>query len=59
MQKVSVIVPVFNAEKYLERCINSILKQTYQNFELILVNDGSADNSGIICDNFAKKDNRI
>ena len=59
MQKISVIVPVFNAENYLERCVNSILKQTYQNFELILVNDGSADNSGIICDNFAKKDNRI
>lgn len=56
---ISVIVPVYRAEKYLPRCINSILNQTYKNFELILVDDGSPDNSGKICDDYALKDNRI
>ena len=56
---ISVIVPVYNVEKYLNRCIHSILKQTYKNFELILVNDGSTDNCGKICDEYSKKDNRI
>ena len=56
---VSVIVPVYNAEKYLSRCIDSILAQTYTNFELLLINDGSKDNSGKICDEYAEKDNRI
>lgn len=52
---ISVIVPVYNVEKYLERCINSIINQTYQNLEIILVDDGSVDNSPEICDNYAKK----
>ena len=59
MPKVSVIVPVYNTEKYLSRCIDSILTQTFTNFELILVNDGSSDKSGIICDNYAQRDSRI
>lgn len=55
----SVIVPVYNVEEYLPRCINSILKQTFTDYELILVNDGSTDNCPIICDKYARKDNRI
>ena len=55
----SVIVPVYKVEDYLERWIKSILQQTYKNFELILVDDGSPDNCGIMCDEFAKKDDRI
>lgn len=57
--KVSVIVPVYNVEKYIDRCVESILKQSYRNFELILVDDGSTDHSGRICDEYEKKDNRI
>ena len=56
---VSVIVPVYNASAYLERCINSILQQTYQNIELILVNDGSTDNSLQICRRYARQDSRV
>lgn len=55
----SIIVPVYNVEQYLPRCIDSILEQTFQDFELILVDDGSKDKSGEICDEYAKKDNRI
>lgn len=56
---ISIIVPVYKAEKYLSKCIESILNQTYKDFELILIDDGSPDNSGQICDEFANKDNRI
>lgn len=56
---ISVIVPVYNVEKYLPDCINSILGQTYSNFELLLVDDGSTDNSGRICDDYSKQDNRV
>ena len=56
---ISVIVPVYNVEKYLNQCVNSILAQTYKDFELILVDDGSKDKSGEICDEYVKKDSRI
>lgn len=57
--KVSIIVPVFNVEKYLPECIESILKQSYNNLELLLINDGSTDISGIICDKYAQSDKRV
>ena len=56
---VSVIVPVYNVQDYLERCVNSILAQTYQDFELILVDDGSTDNSPAICDRYQARDARV
>ena len=56
---ISIIVPVYNAEKYLNRCINSIINQTYTNIEIILVDDESPDNSPKICDEWSKKDSRI
>ncbi|MCR8699417.1 hypothetical protein CYJ41_03695 [Campylobacter ureolyticus] len=56
---VSIIIPVYNVEKYLKKCIESVINQTYKNLEIILVDDGSSDNSGKICDEFAQKDNRI
>ncbi len=56
---ISIIIPVYNGEKYLSKCIDSILSQTYQNLEIILVDDGSIDSSPKICDEYSKKDNRI
>lgn len=56
---ISVIIPVYNIEKYVEKCINSILLQTYKNIELIIVDDGSTDNSPVICDRFSVRDERI
>lgn len=56
---ISVIVPVYNAEKYLSRCIDSILAQSYKDFELLLIDDGSKDGSATICDNYAIKDSRV
>ena len=56
---ISIIVPVYNAEKYLEKSIESILKQTYPAWEMILIDNGSEDNSFRICQEYAKKDNRI
>ena len=57
--KISVIVPVYNVEQYVGECIESILSQSFYDIELILINDGSKDNSGSMCDEYAKKDNRI
>lgn len=59
MVKVTIIVPVYNTEKYLDRCLNSISSQSYDNLEVILVDDGSTDSSGKICDDFCKKDIRF
>ena len=57
--QISVIVPVYNVEKYLTQCIESILSQTYQEFELLLIDDGSEDNSGSICDHYSNIDSRV
>lgn len=59
LPSISIIVPIYNAEKYIHRCLDSLLAQTYKNFELILINDGSIDNSGKICDEYSQRDNRI
>lgn len=59
MSQISVIVPVYKVEAYLNRCVDSILSQTFTDFELILVDDGSPDNCGAICDDYAQKDSRI
>ncbi|MCU5288783.1 glycosyltransferase family A protein, partial [Bacillus paranthracis] len=56
---VSIIVPVYNAEKYVHKCIDSLLQQTYKNIEIILINDGSTDNSGKICDEYANESSKI
>ena len=56
---ISVIVPVYNVEAWLPRCGDSILSQTYENLEILLVDDGSTDDSGLICEEYAKKDTRI
>lgn len=57
--KISIIVPVYNVEKYLEECLESLVNQTYKNIEILLIDDGSKDNSGKICDEYAEKDKRI
>ena len=59
MPQISVIVPVYKVEPYLHRCVDSILAQTFTDFELILVDDGSPDNCGVICDEYAQKDSRV
>ena len=58
-EKITVIVPVYNVENYLEKCLDSLINQTYKNIEIIVINDGSTDNSGEICQEYAQKDNRI
>lgn len=58
-EKISIIVPVYNVEKYLPRCVDSLLNQTYSNLEIILVEDGATDSSATICEEYQKKDNRI
>ena len=57
--KVSVIVPVYKVEAFLHRCVDSVLNQSFSDFELILVDDGSPDNCGAICDTYAQKDSRV
>lgn len=59
MKKVTIVVPVYNVSEFLNECIDSLVSQTYVNLEIILINDGSTDNSGSICDDYASKDNRI
>ena len=57
--KISIIIPVYNVEKYLDKCLSSVISQTYKNIEIIVVNDGSPDNSDLICQEYAQKDSRI
>lgn len=59
MKKISVVIPVYNVEKYLSECLDSVIYQTYKNLQIILVDDGSTDFSGKICDEYAEKDDRI
>ena len=59
MERISIIVPIYKVEKFLDNCIDSIVNQTYKNLEIILVDDGSPDNCPFICEKWAKKDNRI
>ena len=59
MELISIIIPVYNVEQYLDDCISSVQTQTYQNIEIILVDDGSTDHSGSMCDTYAKQDDRI
>jgi len=56
---VSVIVPIYNSEKYVHECVDSVIRQTYDNIEILLIDDGSTDNSGKICDEYAASDSRI
>ena len=56
---ISVIIPAYNIEKYIQKCVLSVLKQTYTNLEIIIVNDGSTDKTGAVCDELAKTDDRI
>lgn len=58
-KKISVIIPVYKVEEYLKRCLDSVCNQSYKNLEIILIDDGSTDNSGMICDEYARRDNRI
>lgn len=59
MKKIGIVVPIYNKQPYLRKCIESIINQTYENISIVLVNDGSIDDSGLICDEYAKKDKRI
>ena len=56
---ISIVIPVYNVERYIERCVDSVLCQTYKNIEILLINDGSTDNSGFLCEKLANKDSRI
>ena len=59
MPKVSVIVPVYNVAEFLPKCVNSLLAQTYEDYEIVLVDDGSTDNSGVLCDIYAHEQEKI
>ena len=57
--KISIIVPIYNVKKYIQQCVESLINQTYKNLEIILIDDGSTDGCGELCDEFGKKDQRI
>ena len=59
MELITIVVPVYNVEKYINECVDSLINQTYKNIEIILVDDGSRDKSGTICDDYAASDTRI
>lgn len=59
MPKVSIIIPIYNTEKYLSRCLDSIIEQSFQDFECICINDGSTDKSRGICESYVRKDSRV
>ena len=59
MRLISFVIPVYNVEPYLRDCLDSVINQTYKNLEIILVNDGSTDNSKTICEEYQKKDSRL
>ena len=59
VDKISIIIPVYNSEKYLEQCIKSVLVQTYDNWEVIIIDDGSKDNTAQVYNKFAKENNKI
>lgn len=59
MDLISVIIPIYNLEQYIERCVRSVMAQSYTNLQIILVDDGSSDGSGAVCDALAQKDSRI
>jgi glycosyltransferase involved in cell wall biosynthesis len=59
MDLISIIIPVYKVEKYLEQCMNSVFNQTYRNIEIILIDDGSPDRCGLMCDEYAVKDSRV
>lgn len=59
MVKFSIIIPIYNVERYLETCVNSVLTQTYSDYEVILVDDGSPDRCGELCDHYAESDSRV
>ena len=59
MMKVSIIIPIYNIEELLEQCVDSVVSQTYDNKEIILIDDGSTDSSPVICDNYAKKYSKL
>lgn len=58
-EKISIVIPVYNVESYLDKCVKSVLEQTYTDFELFLIDDGSIDRSGEICEKYAQEDKRV
>ena len=59
MKSIGVVIPIYNTEKYLAKCVESVLNQNYEALQVVLVDDGSSDDSGEICDDFARRDSRV